>query len=149
MLIYSSFAFEPLFAAYKQRGFHSFWVFPTEKVVGDSSGKLKNTRFEIASTLVERNVWISFALFFLDIIGCESAVERYLINLSSVTERVVNILFCFLEVRIGQHRKFIFSWSCSSFVTKRVCKYFVLFLRRIGQSRKFNLLLILLLPLFL
>jgi hypothetical protein len=56
MLIYSSFEFEPLFAAYKQRGFHSFWVFPTEKVVGDSSGKLKNTRFEIASTLVERNV---------------------------------------------------------------------------------------------
>jgi hypothetical protein len=56
MLIYSSFAFEPLFAAYKQRGFHSFWVFPTEKVVRDSSGKLKNTRFVIASTLVERNV---------------------------------------------------------------------------------------------
>jgi hypothetical protein len=39
MLIYSSFEFEPLFAAYKQRGFHSFWVFPTEKVVRDSSGK--------------------------------------------------------------------------------------------------------------
>jgi hypothetical protein len=54
MLIYSSFEFQPLFAAYKQRGFHSFWVFPIEKVVGDSSGKLKNRRFEIASTLVER-----------------------------------------------------------------------------------------------
>jgi hypothetical protein len=63
MLIYSSFEFEPLFAAYKQRGFHSFWFFPTEKVVGDSSGKLKNTRFEIASTLVERqcmNILCSF-----------------------------------------------------------------------------------------
>jgi hypothetical protein len=63
MLIYSSFEFEPLFAAYKQRGFHSFWVFPTEKVVGDSSGKWKSTRFEITSTLVERkcmNILCSF-----------------------------------------------------------------------------------------